>query len=210
MKSASARTSRICIGLFTAVVKRECAAQWDGDASGCPLDSVSVARPFTRWTNCGSSLKRSSPPPSMVEATIYCVNVVAGLMITHLTVHLRDPPVERDIQLSLLASELSAGWFLYIPSPQPPFLAAAFSVRWREPCTWQWRSSRGSRHEDPPESKKAIGIRWPSRELPRVASLFLLFRGLLLGGFLLCHCQIPPCKRILMGALIREPIRQRF
>ena len=41
------------------------------------------------------------------KTTIYCANIAAGLMIAQFTKHLRQLPVEPDIQLNLLASELS-------------------------------------------------------------------------------------------------------
>jgi hypothetical protein len=45
------------------------------------------------------------------KTTIYCANIAAGLMIAQFTKYLRQLPVEPDIQLNLLASELS------IPEP---------------------------------------------------------------------------------------------
>ena len=47
--------------------------------------------------------------PCTAKTTIYCANIAAGLMIAQFTKYLRDLPVERDIQLNLLASELSIG-----------------------------------------------------------------------------------------------------
>jgi len=41
------------------------------------------------------------------KTTIYCVNVAAGLMLAQFTKYLRQMPIEADIQLNLLASELS-------------------------------------------------------------------------------------------------------
>jgi len=43
------------------------------------------------------------------KTTIYCANVAAGLMLCQFTKYLRQMPVEPDIQLNLLASELTAG-----------------------------------------------------------------------------------------------------
>ncbi len=43
------------------------------------------------------------------KTTIYCANIAAGLMIAQFTKYLRQLPVEADIQLNLLASELSVG-----------------------------------------------------------------------------------------------------
>lgn len=43
------------------------------------------------------------------KTTIYCANIAAGLMIAQFTKYLRQLPVEADVQLNLLASELSVG-----------------------------------------------------------------------------------------------------
>jgi hypothetical protein len=41
------------------------------------------------------------------KTTIYCANIAAGLMLAQFTKYLRRMPIEPDIQLNLLASELS-------------------------------------------------------------------------------------------------------
>ena len=43
------------------------------------------------------------------KTTIYCANIAAGLMLAQFTKYLRQLPVDADIQLNLLASELSVG-----------------------------------------------------------------------------------------------------
>jgi len=45
--------------------------------------------------------------PCTAKTTIYCANIAAGLMIIQFTKYLRQLPVDCDIQLNLLASELS-------------------------------------------------------------------------------------------------------
>ncbi len=45
--------------------------------------------------------------PCTAKTTIYCANIAAGLMLAQFTKYLRQPPVDADIQLNLLASELS-------------------------------------------------------------------------------------------------------
>jgi len=45
--------------------------------------------------------------PCTAKTTIYCANIAAGLMVTQFTKYLRQLPVEADIQLNLLASEMS-------------------------------------------------------------------------------------------------------
>lgn len=41
------------------------------------------------------------------KTTIYCANIAAGMMIAQFTKHLRNFPVDPDIQLNLLTSELT-------------------------------------------------------------------------------------------------------
>ena len=43
------------------------------------------------------------------KTTIYCANIAAGLMIAQFAKYLRNLPVEADIQVNLLASEMSVG-----------------------------------------------------------------------------------------------------
>ena len=47
--------------------------------------------------------------PCTAKTTIFCANIAAGLMVAQFTKYLRQLPVEADIQLNLLASELSVG-----------------------------------------------------------------------------------------------------
>ena len=43
------------------------------------------------------------------KTTIYCANIAAGLMLAQFTKYLRQLPIDYDIQLNLLASELGVG-----------------------------------------------------------------------------------------------------
>lgn len=45
--------------------------------------------------------------PCTAKTTIYCANVAAGLMLAQFTKYLRQLPMDADIQLNLLASELT-------------------------------------------------------------------------------------------------------
>jgi sulfur carrier protein ThiS adenylyltransferase len=47
--------------------------------------------------------------PCTAKTTIYCANIAAGLMLGQFTKYLRQLPIDPDIQLNLLASELSVG-----------------------------------------------------------------------------------------------------
>jgi molybdopterin-synthase adenylyltransferase len=47
--------------------------------------------------------------PCTAKTTIYCANIAAGMMVAQFAKYLRQLPVEADIQMNLLASELSVG-----------------------------------------------------------------------------------------------------
>jgi sulfur carrier protein ThiS adenylyltransferase len=47
--------------------------------------------------------------PCTAKTTIYCANIAAGLMVAQFTRYLRQLPIDCDIQLNLLASELTVG-----------------------------------------------------------------------------------------------------
>jgi len=47
--------------------------------------------------------------PCAAKTTIYCANIAAGLMVAQFTKHLRQLPIDADIQLNLLSSEISVG-----------------------------------------------------------------------------------------------------
>jgi sulfur carrier protein ThiS adenylyltransferase len=53
--------------------------------------------------------------PCTAKTTIYCANIAAGLMIAQFTKYLRQLPIDHDIQLNLLASELTV-----TPLPDSP------------------------------------------------------------------------------------------
>jgi len=47
--------------------------------------------------------------PCTAKTTIYCANIAAGFMLAQFAKYLRQLPIDADIQLNLLASELSVG-----------------------------------------------------------------------------------------------------
>ena len=48
--------------------------------------------------------------PCTAKSTIYCANIAAGLMLSQFTKHLRQMPIDYDLQLNLLASEINVGF----------------------------------------------------------------------------------------------------
>ena len=47
--------------------------------------------------------------PCTAKTTIYCANIAAGFMLAQFTKYLRLMPVDQDIQVNLLASEINVG-----------------------------------------------------------------------------------------------------
>ena len=45
--------------------------------------------------------------PCTAKTTIYCANIAAGLILAQFTKYVRQLPIEPDVQMNLLASELS-------------------------------------------------------------------------------------------------------
>ena len=46
--------------------------------------------------------------PCTAKTTIYCANIAAGFMVAQFTKYLRQMPVDQDVQVNLLAMEMSA------------------------------------------------------------------------------------------------------
>ena len=45
--------------------------------------------------------------PLAAKTTIYCANIAAGIMVSQFAKYLRHMPVDADVQLNLLSSELT-------------------------------------------------------------------------------------------------------
>jgi hypothetical protein len=71
---------------------------------------ILTACDFTSRKHYPTTLFRSDEAfegPCTAKTTIYCANIAAGMMIAQFTKYLRQLPVDCDIQLNLLASELN-------------------------------------------------------------------------------------------------------
>ena len=88
------------------------------DKVNCFVDGRMSAETLRVLTACDSKSRKHYPStlfsaeeayigPCTAKTTIYCANIAAGLMIAQFTKYLRQLPVDADIQLNLLASELS-------------------------------------------------------------------------------------------------------
>jgi len=93
---------------------------WEGvgDQVGFYCDGRMSAEVLRVLTACDVKSRRHYPTtlfladeafvgPCTAKTTIYCANIAAGVMVAQFTKYLRQLPVELDIQLNLLASELS-------------------------------------------------------------------------------------------------------
>lgn len=90
------------------------------DKVSCFIDGRMSAETLRVLTACDSQSRKHYPDtlfhaeeayvgPCTAKTTIYCANIAAGLMIAQFTKYLRQLPIEPDIQLNLLASELNVG-----------------------------------------------------------------------------------------------------
>ena len=95
---------------------------WDSvkDKVNCFCDGRMTAETLRILTARDSESRRHYPTtlfradeafagPCTAKTTIYSANIAAGLMVAQFTKYLRQLPVDCDIQLNLLASELSVG-----------------------------------------------------------------------------------------------------
>ena len=93
---------------------------WEAVRNSAPplLDGRMSAEVLRVLTVCDSQSRRHYPTTLFrseeafvgactAKTTIYCANIAAGMMLAQFTKYLRHLPVEPDIQLNLLASELS-------------------------------------------------------------------------------------------------------
>ncbi|MHC4748150.1 MAG: ThiF family adenylyltransferase [Planctomycetota bacterium] len=87
------------------------------DKVGFFADGRMTAEVLRILTACDSQSRKHYPTtlfraeeafvgPCTAKTTIYCANIAAGLMLAQFTKYLRQLPVDADIQLNLLASEM--------------------------------------------------------------------------------------------------------
>ena len=60
----------------------------------------------THYPNTLFRQEQAQAGPCTAKSTIYCANIAAGLMLAQFTKYLRQLPMDSDIQLNLLASEM--------------------------------------------------------------------------------------------------------
>lgn len=88
------------------------------DKVNCFIDGRMSAEVLRILTACNFESRKYYPStlfraeeafvgPCTAKTTIYCANIAAGLMLSQFTKYLRQLPIDFDIQLNLLASELS-------------------------------------------------------------------------------------------------------
>lgn len=93
---------------------------WDSvkDTVSCFVDGRMTAESMRILTACDPESRQQYPQtlfrreesfvgPCTAKTTIYCANIAAGLMIAQFTKYIRQLPVEADIHVNLLTTELS-------------------------------------------------------------------------------------------------------
>jgi len=119
------RSQRVGNVVFCAVDKidaRQLIWQAVKDKTNCFVDGRMSAETLRVLTACDSQSRKHYPNtlfraeeahagPCTAKTTIYCANVAAGFMLAQFTKYLRLLPVDPDIQVNLLASEISVGDF---------------------------------------------------------------------------------------------------
>lgn len=93
---------------------------WDSvkEKASCFCDGRMTAETLRILTACDYESRQHYPTtlfraeeafvgPCTAKTTIYCANIAAGLMVTQFTKYLRQLPVDSDIQMNLLTSEMT-------------------------------------------------------------------------------------------------------
>ena len=116
----SEQTGNIVLCCVDSIETRKLIWQAIKDKVSCFIDARMSAEVLRVLTACDSESRKHYPStlfsaeeaftgPCTAKTTIYCANIAAGLMLAQFTKYLRQLPIEPDIQLNLLASELSVG-----------------------------------------------------------------------------------------------------
>ncbi|MBW8016140.1 MAG: ThiF family adenylyltransferase [Planctomycetes bacterium] len=83
----------------------------DGRMSAEALRIVTACDDISRsyYTTTLFAAEEAHAGPCTAKSTIYCANIAAGFMLAQFTKYLRLMPVDPDIQVNLLASEINVG-----------------------------------------------------------------------------------------------------
>ena len=115
------RSMEIGTAIFCAVDKIEIRrAIWDAvkDKASFFTDGRMSAEILRVLTACDAASRKHYPTtlfaageayagPCTAKTTIFCANIEAGIMVSQFAKHLRHLPVDADVQLNLLSSELT-------------------------------------------------------------------------------------------------------
>lgn len=116
----SEQTGNIVFCSVDSIETRKLIWQAIKDKVSCFIDARMSAEVLRVLTACDIESRKCYPTtlfsaeeaytgPCTAKTTIYCANIAAGLMIAQFSKYLRQLPIEPDIQLNLLALELSVG-----------------------------------------------------------------------------------------------------
>ncbi|MGA2916613.1 MAG: ThiF family adenylyltransferase [Sedimentisphaerales bacterium] len=114
----SMKTGNVVFCCVDSIATRQLIWEAVKNRASCFIDGRMAAEVLRVLTACDAKSREYYPTTlfSAEEAytgsctaktTIYCANIAAGLMIAQFTKYLRRMPIDYDIQLNLLASELS-------------------------------------------------------------------------------------------------------
>ena len=83
----------------------------DGRMSAEVMRIVTASDPHSRdyYPQTLFTADQAHAGPCTAKSTIYCANIAAGFMLAQFTKYLRLMPIDPDIQINLLASELTVG-----------------------------------------------------------------------------------------------------
>jgi sulfur carrier protein ThiS adenylyltransferase len=83
----------------------------DGRMSAEVMRIVTASDPHSRdyYPQTLFTAEQAHAGPCTAKSTIYCANIAAGFMLAQFTKYLRLMPIDPDIQINLLASELTVG-----------------------------------------------------------------------------------------------------
>ena len=81
----------------------------DGRMSAEVLRVITACDPASRdyYPKTLFAPEQAHAGPCTAKTTIYCANIAAGFMLAQFTKYLRMLPIDSDIQVNLLASEMS-------------------------------------------------------------------------------------------------------
>lgn len=116
----SIKTGNVVFSCVDSIATRQLIWEAVKNKTSCFIDGRMAAEVLRVITACDAKSREYYPTTLFApeqaysgsctaKTTIYCANIAAGLMVSQFTKYLRNMPVEPDMQINLLASELNVG-----------------------------------------------------------------------------------------------------